>query len=147
MPVLYKLYKMVRTFKDGRTDKAANHWFARAITLGTMTTDDVAELVQRNCSMKKSDVKAVIEELIDVIRDKIQESYAVKLDGLGTFKIGLKSSGAETVADFNVTQNIVGSHILFYPSRKVNSATGKQTIALLEGLKVQETAKNTVSKA
>lgn len=146
MAMLYKLYKMVRTFKDGRSDKANNKWFARAITTETVSTDKIAELIQARCTLTKSDVRGCIEAFIDVIREQIQDSKAVKLDGFGTFKIGLKSTGADSVGEFSVTSNIVGSHVLFYPARTKNVATGQQIIALLRGLKVKETAKNDVVK-
>ncbi len=147
MSVLFKLHKIVRTFKDQRTDMANNKWFARAITVGTLNTQSIAEIIQRNCSMKKSDVRAVLDELVEVMTDKLQESYAVKLDGLGIFKIGLQSTGADSVGEFSVNSNIVGAHVNFQPTFTVNAATGKRTQALLEGVTFQETAKNDVVKA
>ena len=48
MALMYKLYKMQRTFKDGRTDTANGKWYARAVKLGTYDTADLAEIIQRN---------------------------------------------------------------------------------------------------
>ncbi len=96
--------------------------------------------------MKKSDVKAVLDELVEVMTDKLQESYSVKLDGLGIFKIGIRSTGADSVGEFSVNSNIVGARVNFMPAFKVNMATGKRTQALLEGVTFQETAKNDVVK-
>ena len=146
MAILYKLHKIVRTFKDGRTDKANNKWFARAIATETVNSDKIAELIQARCTLTKADVKGCIEAFVDVIREQIQDSKAVKLDGFGTFKVGLKTKGAESVGEFSVQSNIVGSHVLFYPARTVDTASGKHIIALLKGLKVQETPLNTVIK-
>lgn len=144
MAVKYILKKLERTFKDGRTDPANNLWFARAITVGTLETKDLAEIIQKNCSMKKSDVIAVLSELVEVMTDKLQESYAVKLNDFGTFKIGITSKGASDPTNFSVTTNVVGTHINFQPAYTVDVATGKRTKALLEGVKVSETAKNAV---
>lgn len=146
MPVLYKLHKLVRNYKDGRTDKANNHWFARSITVGTIDTNDIAEIIQRNCSMKKSDVKAVLDELVEVMTDKLQESYAVKLNGLGMFRIGITCTGAESAAEFSVNKNIVGCHVNFMPALTVDMSSGKRTQALLHGVSFQETALNLVTK-
>lgn len=144
MAVLYKLYQMNRSFKDGRKDPANGKWYARTSIVGTLETDDLAEIIQRNCSMKRSDVKAVLEELTEVLRDKLGESYAVKLNGFGTFKIGLKCKGALEAEDFSVVNNIVGAHVNFQPAYKVDTATGSRDSALLRGAKFQETAKNAV---
>ena len=142
--VKYILHQINRTFKDGREDPANKKWFARAITIGTVDTDDLADIIQRNCSMKKSDVQAVLTELVEVMTDKMQESYAVKLNGLGTFKIGIESTGALLPENFSVSKNIVGTHVNFMPAYTVDSATGQRTKALLNGVKVGETAKNAV---
>ena len=146
MALLYKLYKIVRTFKDNRNDKANNHWFARAVMVGEMSTDELADRVQRECTLTKADVKACIESLIQNIKDGVQNSRIVRLDGLGTFKIGLSTTGAETPGEFSVTSNITGSHVIFTPSYTRNSATGKSVVTLLDGLKIQETPENKVVK-
>jgi len=144
MAVKYILKKLTRNFNDGRKDSANNKYFARAITLGTVETEELANIIQKNCSMKKSDVIAVLSELVEVMTDKLQESYAVKLNGFGTFKIGITSKGADDPTQFSVANNIVGTHVNFLPAYTVDSATGKRTKALLEGVKCSETAKNTV---
>lgn len=144
MALMYKLYKMQRTFKDGRTDTANGKWYARAVKLGTYDTADLAEIIQRNCSMKHSDVQAVLTELVEVMTDKLQASYAVKINGLGTFKVGMSCRGANNPAEFSATKNVRGTHILFTPSYTVDLATGRRTQALLNGIKVAETPKNAV---
>ena len=58
---------------------------ARVHTLGTSTTEEVANKIQKNASVKRSDVKAVLDELADVIQEQLAEGFSVKLDGLGTF--------------------------------------------------------------
>jgi len=144
MAVKYILKKLERKFSDGRTDTANGKWYARAISVGTLETADLAEIIQRNCSMKKSDVLAVLTELVEVMTDKLQESYAVKLNDFGTFKIGITSKGADDPTNFTVTNNIVGTHVNFQPAYTVDIATGQRTKALLAGVKVSETAKNAV---
>ena len=146
MAVLFKLHKIVRKFNDGREDPANNRWYARAFQIGTVTTNDLAEIIQRNCSMKKSDVQAVLTELVEVMQDKLQESYAVKLDGIGTFKIGISCVGADTVEEFSVAGNIKGSHINFTPAYTVDSATRVRSQALLKGCKYAETVVNKVER-
>lgn len=144
MALMFKLYKIMRKFNDGRTDTANGKWFGRAVSLGTVDTADLAEVIQRNCSMKKSDVQAVLTELVEVMTDKLQESYSVKINGLGTFKVGLSTKGANTPAEFSVAKNVRGTHILFTPSYTVDLSTGRRTQALLNGIKVAETPKNAV---
>ena len=37
---------MNRTFKDGRQDNSNGKWYARAINVGTVETNDLAEIIQ-----------------------------------------------------------------------------------------------------
>ena len=144
MPVLFKLYQMQREFKDGRQDNSNGKWYARAVHVGEINTAGIAEIIQRNCSMKKSDVQAVLSELVEVIHDKLAESYTVRLDGIGIFKIGLKATGSTDLKEFSVAENIKGLRVNFLPAYTVDSATGQRTTALTAGIKMAETAKNDI---
>ena len=106
------LYKLIQN-KNNKS-VCFGKWYGWAVVYQTMDTDKVADLIQRNCSMKKSDVKAVLQELVEVIKDAIQDSKAVKLDGLGTFKIGISTMGAEKPEEFD-SENIRGFKVLFTP--------------------------------
>lgn len=138
MPVFYKVYKLQRTFSDGRQDPANGKWYAKALSVGTVGIDQLADIIQKNCSMKKSDVKAVLTELSEVMADKLQESYSVKLEGLGTFKVGLKCKGAVERGEFSVSSNIVDKYVNFLPAFNVDVATGNRTKALLNGCRLSE---------
>lgn len=140
----YILKQINRKFSDGRRDSANGKWYARAIYNGTVTTGQLADVIQKNCSMKKSDVLAVLTELSEVMTDKLQDSYAVKLNGIGTFKIGIQSRGALEAEGFSVSKHIKGTHVNFMPEYTIDTATKKRTKALLDGVKISETAKNAV---
>ena len=92
MSVLYRLYQN----NNKKNTKAYGKWYAKAVQTNVYGTDELAQEVQRNCSMKKSDVKAVIEELCEVMARELGNSHTIKLSGLGTFRAGLKSTGTVT---------------------------------------------------
>lgn len=138
MAVLYKLYKNNNTRSGG-----FGQWYARAITSGTIDTDALAEIMQRNCTVKRSDILAVLAELVETTRDQLQNSVRVKLNGFGSFKIGLRTKGAAGPADFSASKNVVGMRVLFQPEAHVDAAH-KRTQAFLQGARAQETAKNAV---
>lgn len=129
----YTLYQ-----NNNRKSPAYEKFYARATYNGTVNTNDIAEIVQRNCSMKKSDVLAVISEMVEVMTDKMQEGYKVKLDGFGIFKIGLRSTGVDAIDQFSVAHNIVGAHVNFLPTKSLNSATGERKTAFLSGMKLKQ---------
>ena len=112
MPVFYRLHQdqSVGTKRSGK-------WYARMVPTATINTRILAEIIQRNCTVKKSDVMAVIEELVEVMKDQMQDSKRVKLDGFGSFKIGINCKGARSAKAFTVNDNIEDLHVVFTPER------------------------------
>ena len=133
MAVNFKIYQSNR--KGGTNGK----FYARAAHRETINTKDFAEVMQNNSTVKRSDIVAVLTELSEVLRQELQRSNKVHIDGIGTFKVGIRSKGAKTAKEFNATDNIVGSHILFMPETTID-ANGNRVKALLAGLKVKEAA-------
>lgn len=119
MPIMYELYQEKR-----RTSPNKDKWYARAKTLGTKDLKDIAEIIQRNASVKRSDVMAVLTELSEVMGDMLRDGYRVKIDGFGAFKIGIRTSPAETEKTFDAGKNIVANRILFQPETEKAGPNG-----------------------
>ena len=131
MAVKYKIYQ------SKRNDRFKGRWYARAVHEGTVTTDDLADIMQDNCTVKRSDILAVISELEEVMRTQLQNSMRVKLDRFGTFKLGISTTSAEKAKDFTPGANIKGIHVLFQPELKID-AKGNRIQSFIYGAKVQE---------
>ena len=140
MSVFYRLHqdKSKNTVRSGK-------WYARAVPTAVINTRQLAEIMQRNCTIKKSDILAVLDELVETMRDQMQDSKRVKLDGFGSFKIGISSCGAATPKDFSTSENVKGMRVIFMPERSTDSA-GNHTKQFLQGAKVEELPVNTVEK-
>ncbi|MBQ0074277.1 MAG: HU family DNA-binding protein [Prevotella sp.] len=92
---------------------SAKLWYGRAVHPSTVNLDKLADRIQRQCSMTKGDVLAVLTELVTVMKDELQNSNKVKLDGLGTFAIGIKTVGASTEEEFNVQEYVKAFRVNF----------------------------------
>ena len=140
MSVFYRLHqdKSVGTKRSGK-------WYARAVSTSVINTRQLADIMQRNCTVKRSDILAVIDELVETMRDQLQDSKRIKLDGFGSFKIGVRSIGANSAKEFSVSENIKGMRVIFSPERSTD-ASGNRTKQFLQGIKVEELPKNAVSK-
>ena len=140
MSVFYRLHQDQST-----GTKRSGKWYARAVPTDVINTRQLAEIVQRNCTVKKSDVMAVIEELVEVMKDQMQDSKRVKLDGFGSFKIGIESKGAQTAGKYSVAEHVKGLHVVFMPERTTDSG-GNKSKQFLQGCRVEELPLNTVEK-
>ena len=130
MAVLYRIRK------DNR-EGSGNKYYGKAVHLGIVDTDALAEIIQANCTVKKSDVLAVLTELVEVMTQKLQESYSVKLNGFGMFKVGIRTNGADTAEDFT-NANIKGVKVNFLPEGKRAQGSHTMTRTFLGGIKVQK---------
>lgn len=127
---------LIKVYRDNRT-KSQNKYYARAHHLNVVDTMALADIIQANCTVKKSDVVAVITELVEVMTKQLQNSNAICLDGFGTFKIGLKTHGATTAKDFSCDENVDGFRCNFMPTGKVDRSTGKIQRSFLAGAKAK----------
>ena len=64
--------------------------------------------------MKKSDIKAVLDELGGAMKHYFELGQKVKLEGIGIFKVGFSSIGTTEKADCGA-QNITVRRVLFQP--------------------------------
>lgn len=147
MPLLYKLYKDTRKKKGTDTPfnpKTYNKWLAKTVTTGTVESRELAEKIAYSSSATVADTLAVINALVNVMATNLKEGYRVKLDGFGSWKINVKSIGAPDSKVFSVSHNITGARVNFRPEYTKDPATGKNHVRMIEGAKIQETAKNDV---
>ena len=121
MPVFYKLYQ-----ENNPKSVNVGKWYAKAKCLGYWDLEKIADHIQDNVSAKKSDVIAVLKELVVVMGEAFSAGYGVKLDGFGSFKVGLKTKAAESAKEFTATKHIVGSRVNFQPETHWSAADGNR---------------------
>ncbi|GAY27134.1 DNA-binding protein [Prevotella sp. MGM1] len=110
----------------------------------TMSTRELAEIMQENCTVKRSDIEAVLRELVPTMTRAMQDSKRVKIDGLGTFKIELKTKPSVSPKEFSSQKNVLGMHINFMPETYKDSGTNRRVTDLLRRCAVAELPKNAV---
>ncbi len=125
----------IREFKNSRSDYNG-YFYGQAVYNDVLDLDGIADLIERNCSMKKSDVKAVLTEMVEVFTDALQDSKVVKVDGLGRFKIGLRSHMTDTMDKFSAS-DIYGLKAVFQPEYTINKDGSRNTV-LLEGATIEK---------
>ena len=106
-------FKKLQNQNDDST--AFGKWFATAVyDQHFITTEELAEFIQTQASVKKSDIKAVFDELGAALKHFFELGQKVKLDGIGIFKVGFSSIGTNKKEDCGA-QNITTRRVLFQP--------------------------------
>ena len=81
-------YDFYRNPNSQGTNKKRYH--ARVVSGDRISTDELAEEIQNECSLTKADVKAVLIALGDTLAKHLGEGNKVYLEGIGYFQVNLK---------------------------------------------------------
>lgn len=136
-------YKIVQN----KIDKSAgfNKWYARAVTLNTVGTEDLAEEVSHSTTLTFADVMGVLIELSNAISRHLLNSDKVQLYRLGSFRAGLKCKSVDNEEDVGAS-SIKGFRIIYSPNVKFvadgglsakGHRTGSYSKPLLQGAKAE----------
>lgn len=130
MPVIYKSFQSVLANKEGK-----KLFYPRVVLTGNVNTEKVAEEIAELSSLSPGDSKNVIDNLVTVLTRHLQSSESVTLDGLGTFRLAMKSTmnGVDDPAKVSATQ--ASLHVRFLPAARRNLDGSVATRSLVTGVK------------
>ena len=118
--------------KENRPNlKNYGRYKAVAVHYNTVTTEQLCREIQDSCSLKKSDVKAVLAELSEQLRRHLHDGDRIRLDGIGMLKMEIESDKVDRPEDFNIRQHLRNFRIHFLPE----SSKGRQD--LYEGIRLE----------
>ena len=107
--------KFIKSKNNNMRSNAFGKYFAKAVyDKGFIGTKQLAEFIQTQASVKRSDIVAVLDELGSAMKHFFELGQKVQLDGIGIFKVGFSSIGVEKAEDCGA-QNITTRRVLFTP--------------------------------
>ncbi len=107
--------KFIKTVNTNARSAAYGKYFARAIyDKNFIETKQLADFIQTQASVKRSDIIAVLDELGGAMKHFFEMGQKVKLDGIGIFKVGFSSIGVNKAEDLGAN-NITARRVLFTP--------------------------------
>ena len=149
--------KYIKTQNNNSHSPAYGKYYATAVYDNNFIgTEELAEFIQRQASVKKSDIKAVLQELGEALKHFFELGQKIRLDGIGIFKVGFSSIGVAKLEDCTAA-TISTSRVLFQPEtervvvgqQKMPDGTVKQkyinAITLLKDIVFEETHDNAMN--
>ena len=105
-----------KKIQNSNNESAAyGKWYATAVyDQRFIETEQLAEFIQTQASVKKSDIKAVLDELGSAMKHFFELGQKIRLDGIGIFKVGFSSIGTTTKDDCGA-QTITSRRVIFKP--------------------------------
>jgi len=143
--------------KNSHNAKSYGKYYATAVyDSHFIGTEELADFIQSQASVKKSDIKAVLDELGAAMKHYFELGQKVKLDGIGIMKVGFSSIGVARIEDCT-SATITTRRVLFQPEtervvvgqEKKPDGSVKQkyvnAITLLKDVVFEETHDNTMN--
>lgn len=128
-------YKLVQNKIGGH--ESFGKYYARSVKVGEVGMKEIERIIEYNCTLKRSDVRAVLTELVDTIKSKLQDGYTVDLDELGRLSLGVNSEGVYREEDFNARKHITRLVVNYRPNTHRRSQTDRHLVSpLTEGCKL-----------
>lgn len=107
--------------KNPQDPESPAKYYARAQARGVMTTEEIATRIQRECTVTRPDVVAVLTALEEVVSDGLKSGEIIRLGSLGSLQVSLSGEGSATEEAFT-TGLIKRKRILFRPGSVLQSA-------------------------
>ena len=127
-----------RLYQDNRKEKGTHLRYARTVMMGTLDTKELSQHMSEHGAPYTQDViYGVLEKFRKCMIEQLLNGNKVKIDGIGTFYLNVKSTGAESEEEFTCAENIKGIRIRMLPEgAKGEDVTSK---SLLSKIKLQKT--------
>lgn len=130
-----KFRKVVNNRKNSPTKGKV---YGRAVYSNIVHINDLCEEIEEKCTLTDVDVTATVTALISSMAKHLCSGDKVVLDGFGSFKVGIRTSPADTADKFGVG-NIKGTYIIYQPVTEL--INGHRVKSLLKDIKVEEMPK------
>ncbi len=131
MSVKYRL-----TQDNRKNSKHYGQWYGRSVVNEVTETEDLAEKIESRCTVTLPDILAVISALVTAMRNELKQGNRVKLNGMGSFKVGLTTKPSIKATDFTASSNIKSMHVLFKPECHTDGTKNVSNV-LLDGCSAQ----------
>ena len=110
--------KYIKTKNNNTKSPAYGTYYAKAVYDNHFIgTEELADFIQQQASVKKSDIKAVLDELGAAMKHYFELGQKVKLDGIGIMKVGFSSIGVARIEDCT-SATITTRRVLFSPEKE-----------------------------
>lgn len=115
-------------------------WYARAVVSNVVDLYDLADVVQRSTTVTRSDILAVIDGLAEAMMEELQAGSRVIFNGIGSFKVGMKTKPASTAEEWTPVRHLRGARIVFRPETIdiVSNGVRTRSAKALMGIKFEE---------
>ncbi len=99
-----------------KSSSSYGKYFAKSVSQGEITLDEIGEEVCRNSTFSEGTVKGVVTELQEILKRRLADGQTVILPGIGRFSLRVESIGVDDPKEFNIRRHITRIVCGFLPA-------------------------------
>ena len=101
-------------------------YYPCAVSQGEVNLDDLAQIIASRSTVSRADCYGVIYGLTQVIGEMLSEGKIVKIDSLGSLKITLQGTPADTEEELGKS-NIKKVNVVYKPAKELKNSLNRIT--------------------
>lgn len=123
--------------KNPLDKKAPKKFYAQVVHHDELTLRSLVAAIADRCTLTGSDIKAVLDSLMVVLKRELAEGNIIRMGDLGSFRVSISSKGEET--EKKCTANSVKkARVIFVPSVEIKDAVAGYSFSKLGEKKDEE---------
>lgn len=118
--------------KNPQDKAAAAKYYAQVVLAPEMTQKQIVEQIEDRCTLTGSDIKAVLDALMTVIKRSLANGSPVRLGDLGSFRPSVSSQGSE-LAEKCTARTVKKARVIYVPSAEIKEAVSLYAFSKIGG--------------
>lgn len=127
---MVQLKKVTR--RNPQDAEAPNKFYLQAVKTGLTDLERLAYLISNQSTVRRPDCLAVLDALVHNMTDELAQGRVVQLGHLGNFQVGVRSEGAVTEDELNVS-NLRSAHLNYRPGKELKNALKVMDYQIITG--------------
>ena len=107
--------------KNPQDKAAAAKYYPTVVLSQEMTQKQIVEQIADRCTLTGSDIKAVLDALMTVIKRSLANGSTVRLGDLGSFRPSVSGRGIEDASKFGAN-TVKKARVIYVPSAEIKEA-------------------------
>ena len=119
--------------KNSHNAKSYGKYYAKPVyDEKFIETDEIADFIQTQATLKRSDIKAALDELGAAMKHFLEMGQKIRLAGIGIFKVGFSSIGVTDSNDCTAS-TITSRRVLFQPEiERIVTGSGEKNGKIIQ---------------
>ncbi|MCL2608646.1 MAG: HU family DNA-binding protein [Treponema sp.] len=121
--------KLKKIMRRNPANPSNSKWYLTPEKSGTVRVRQLSKEVGAKADLPPGDVQKALNALMELLPEYLKQGNSVKLEGLGSFRVSVKSEGANAPGELS-SGSVKGVKVVFVPSAELKRNLGDVSFAI-----------------